>query len=227
MTAMFHIIGLTGPKGSGKDTVAGLLRTHAGFYPLAFADALREEVCDAWRFEPLYLIRPETKEHPLSALALRKCQSDSFVARMVLDHTARGATLDLDAPRSPRQILQWWGTEYRRAQDPAYWTSMLERRIERLLGSGNQNRLVITDVRFDNEAEILRVEPLGAQIWQITRPGCGVPMGSHVSEVSGAQFQPDAVIDNGSDVLHLRQQVMNRWWALDAGLAKVTAEITL
>ena len=84
MTTPFKIIGLTGPKGSGKDTVASLLRTHAGFYPLAYADALREEVCDAWRFEPLYLIRPETKEHPLSDLALRKCQSDSFVGRMVI-----------------------------------------------------------------------------------------------------------------------------------------------
>lgn len=225
MTTPFQIIGLTGPKGSGKDTVASLLRTHAGFYACAFADALREEVCDAWRFEPVYLIRPETKEHPLTALTLRKCQSDSFVARMVLDHTARGATLDLDAPRSPRQILQWWGTEYRRQQDPDYWTSMLERRVERLLTSGNQTRLVVTDCRFGNEVAMLRAEPLGARIWQLTRPGCGVPFGSHVSEVTGAQFEPDAVIDNSADILHLRQQVMNRWWALDAGLAKVNAEI--
>lgn len=225
MTAPFNIIGLTGPKGSGKDTVAALLRTHAGFYPLAFADALREEICDAWRFEPVYLMRPETKEHSLSDLALRRCQSDSFVGRMVIWANQQGQPLDLDAPRSPRQIMQWWGTEYRRAQDPDYWTSMLERRIERLLGSGNQNRLVVTDVRFDNEADVLRAEPLGAQIWQITRPGRGVPMGSHISEVSGAQFQPDAVIDNGSDILQLRQQVMNRWWALDAGLARVNAEI--
>ena len=41
MTTPFKIIGLTGPKGCGKDTVAALLRTHAGFYSLAFADALR------------------------------------------------------------------------------------------------------------------------------------------------------------------------------------------
>lgn len=225
MTTPFKIIGLTGPKGCGKDTVAALLRTHAGFYSLAFADALREEVCDAWRFEPVYLIRPETKEHPLSDLALRKCQSDRFVGRMVIWASSTGKTLDLDAPRSPRQIMQWWGTEYRRAQDPDYWTVMLERRIESLLLSG-QTRLVVTDVRFDNEAATVRAEPFGAKIWAITRPGCSVPAGSHVSETSGQRFTPDAVIDNSGDILHLRQQVMNRWWALDAGLSSVKAEIT-
>lgn len=225
MTTPFKIIGLTGPKGCGKDTVAALLRTHAGFYSLAFADALREEVCDAWRFEPVYLIRPETKEHPLSDLALRKCQSDSFVGRMVIWASSTGKTLDLDAPRSPRQIMQWWGTEYRRAQDPDYWTVMLERRIESLLLSG-QTRLVVTDVRFDNEAATVRAEPFGAKIWAITRPGCSVPAGSHVSETSGQRFTPDAVIDNSGDILHLRQQVMNRWWALDAGLSSVKEEIT-
>ena len=226
MTTPFKIIGLTGPKGSGKDTVASLLRTHAGFYPLAYADALREEVCDAWRFEPLYLIRPETKEHPLTALALRKCLNDGFVARMVLEHSERGAKLDLDAPRSPRQILQWWGTEYRRHQDPDYWISMLAQRIERLTMLGHHTRLVVTDCRFENEIDTVRAAPFGGRIWQITRPGCGVPFGSHVSEVTGAQFAPDAVIDNSGDILHLRQQVLNRWWALDAGLTNVNAEIT-
>jgi hypothetical protein len=225
MTTPFNIIGLTGPKGVGKDTVASLLGTHAGFYHCAYADALREEVCEAWRFEPLYLIRPETKEHPLSDLAMRKCQSDSFVARMVIEHNLRGTTLDMDAPRSPRQILQWWGTEYRRQQDPDYWTKMLKHRIAYIIGDGLQTRIVVTDCRFENEIAMLRAEPFGGRIWQITRPGFGVPFGSHVSEATGAQFAPDAVIDNSGDILHLRQQVLNRWWALDAGLSRVTASI--
>lgn len=225
MTQPFHIIGLTGPKGSGKDTVAHLLRTHAGFYSLSFADGLREEVCDAWNIEPLYLIRPETKEHPLSDLALRKCLSDAFVARMVLWHADHGQTLDLDAPRSPRQIMQWWGTEYRRAIDPDYWVLQLERRIERALIAGDQTRLVVTDCRFANEVQTIRSAEFGGALWQVTRPGCTVPAGSHVSEVTGAGFEPDAIIDNSGDMRHLQQQVLGLWWAMDAGLAEVRVEI--
>lgn len=225
MTQPFHLIGLTGPKGSGKDTVASLLRTHAGFYPIAFADALREEIGHAFCIEPLYLIRPETKEHPLSDLALRKCLSDAFVGRMALQHLDRGVDIDMDAPRSPRQIMQWWGTEYRRTQDADYWTVMLERRIERLIMSGDQRRIVVTDVRFDNEVACIRAEEFGGVLWQVTRTGRDVPEGSHVSEVTGEQFEPDAVIDNSGDIRHLQQQVLGKWWAMDAGLAAVNVEI--
>lgn len=225
MTQPFHIIGLTGPKGSGKDTVANLLRTHAGFYPLAFADTLRDEICSAWSVEPIYLVRRETKEHPMTALALRKCLADSFVAHMQLWHAAHGQELDLDCPRSPRQIMQWWGTEYRRSKDPDYWVSMLERRIQHLITSGDQTRLVVTDVRFDNEAQCIRAPYFSGPIWCVTRPGCDVPSGSHVSEVTGIDFAPDAVIDNSADIRHLQQQVLGLWWAMDAGLQSVEVRI--
>jgi hypothetical protein len=225
MTQPFNLIGLTGPAGSGKDTVAAMLRTHAGFYPLAFADALREEVSAAWRIEPLFLIRRETKEHPMSDLAMRKCLNDGFVVRTMIAHSEIGRALDMDAPRSPRQIMQWWGTEYRRQQDSEYWTRMLERRVERLIAAGDQRRLVVTDCRFGNEVACLRAPHLAGVLWQITRPGCGVSFGSHVSEVSGADFQPDRVIENSGDMTNLKRQVLGKWWALDAGLADVTVEI--
>lgn len=226
MTQPFHIIGLTGPKGSGKDTVAALLRTHAGFYQVAFADALREEVCEAFGVEPLYLIRPETKEHQLTDLALRKCLSDPFVARMVIHHSQRGQPLDMEAPRSPRQILQWWGTEYRRHRDADYWMGKLMTRIERLIVAGDQSRIVVTDCRFANEVAALRAPDFAGVLWQVMRPGCDVPAGAHVSEVTGEHFAPDAVIDNSGGMRHLQQIVLGKWWAMDAGLGEVTVEIT-
>ena len=224
MSKPFHVIGLTGPKGCGKDTVAELLRTHAGFYVCAFADQLRREVCRAYREEPIQFTRRETKEHPLSALALRRCFDEAFVARMGLLHLDRGVDLDLDAPRSPRQIMQWWGTEYRRLIDPDYWADGLHAHIHGLLSVNDANRIAVTDVRFENEAETITA--LGGVIWQVKRPGCTVPSDAHVSEVDGSQFEPTAVIDNNGDIRHLQEQVLARWLELDAGLSGVEVRIS-
>jgi hypothetical protein len=45
------------------------------------------------------------------------------------------------------KLLQWWGTEYRRAQDPDYWVNKLFSSIPKDLDIA-----LITDVRFPNEA---------------------------------------------------------------------------
>ena len=44
------------------------------------------------------------------------------------------------------KLLQWWGTDYRRAQDPGYWTKKLFANIP-----SDTDIALITDVRFPNE----------------------------------------------------------------------------
>ncbi|MGH8758956.1 MAG: hypothetical protein ACREVW_05500 [Burkholderiales bacterium] len=224
MSKPYHVIALTGPASCGKDTVADLLVVHCGFRKLAFADPLRNEVADAFGIEPLYLTRRETKEHPMSCLALRKSRADGFVGRMMIAHDQRGEKLDLDAPRSPRQVLQWWGTDYRRAQDPAYWTTQTSARIHYLLTERLTRSIVISDCRFDNETDLVRNQH-GGLIWQVKRNGVEVPEGSHQSETTGAEFEPDAVINNNHDMRHLQQLVLGEFWAYDAGLTGVTVQI--
>lgn len=46
-----------------------------------------------------------------------------------------------------RSILQWWGTEFRRAQDPFYWV----RRLAQQIADEAPQFALITDVRFLNE----------------------------------------------------------------------------
>ena len=223
MNKPFILIGLTGPAGSGKDTVANLLQTHCGFHQLAFADPLRNEVCSAFGIEPDHLTQRETKEHAMSCLALHKCAERAFVDRMVVEHQAPGGLVSphfLTAPRSPRQIMQWWGTDYRRTQRPDYWTAKTAAHINQLA----VNRIVVTDVRFSNEADV--ITRFGGLIWRVTRPGCEVALGAHISEVTGEAFAPAATIHNSHDIKHLQQLVLGELWAYDAGLKAVKVEIT-
>lgn len=209
-----HVIGLAGPAGSGKDTVAELLATHRNAHALAFADALRTEVVEAFCITHSMLTQRETKEHPMSALALSRCLDHAFVYRLGAHHFSpqglpgvQGDTLDIDAPRSPRQIMQWWGTEYRRAMQRDYWTSKAVQHVQWLHKARAARLVVITDVRFADEAELVR--RLGGQIWQIKRPGCDVATDAHTSEVTGEAFAPDVVINNSYDIAHLQQLVLN------------------
>ncbi len=224
MTHHTHVIGLTGPMGSGKDTVADLLTTHCGAHKLAFADALRGEIADAFNIESVFLTRRETKEHPLSALALAHCLDTAFVGRMIIQHQqCNDGLLNLNTPRSPRQIMQWWGTEYRRALEPGYWVRKAAQRIHCMHKALGARLIVITDVRFDDEAQLVRA--LGGQIWQIKRPGCEVGSTAHVSEVTGEAFEPNQVINNDHDLRHLLQLVLGGWAARAWGLPGVRVEV--
>lgn len=213
------IIGLTGLAGTGKDTVAHILQTHCGGAVLAFADALRAEIVDAYCIEHIHLTRRETKEHPLSALALARCTDSAFVDRIAVHHMRAGLPLDLAAPRSPRQIMQWWGTEYRRHSNPSYWVQKARQSVSWTLQAIRPNLVVLTDVRFANEADL--VHAMGGRIWQIKRPGHEALATAHSSEVDGSAFAPTATINNAHDIRHLQGLVLSEFASLAWGVPGV------
>lgn len=106
-----------------------------------------------------------------------------------------------------RKILQTHGTEYRRSQDPEYWIKKLKQNIE----SSNVGAIVISDVRFQNEAAFIKEYAPDSEIWRVDRPG--LQSDSHVSEQEYLQIKPDHVISNDGDLQHLAQQVIE---ALDS-----------
>jgi hypothetical protein len=80
--------------------------------------------------------------------------------------------------RRIRILLQWWGTEYRRHVDPDYWVKRLE---ETITSADPEDKFVITDLRFPNEAEM--VKRLGGEVWKIVGREAENPgVDNHLSE---------------------------------------------
>ena len=219
------IIALTGLAGTGKDSVADILVRHASFHKLAFADALRHEVTEAYRLrmdDTIALLTDRAaKETPTQRLALTECSDFGFIGAVAL---ATRATVSQDwcnAPRSPRQIMQWWGTEYRRAQRVDYWTHRLADHIRQLHKLDGRDRFVIPDCRFENEATMVRRR--GGLVWQVCRAGIESVEGNHASQTDGSKLGPDNIIDNHASLDVLRDQVMAEWTAqLQAEVARAT-----
>lgn len=211
------IIGLTGANGAGKDTaasmLAGVLRNYGiQSATLAFADALYEEVAAAFGVTVKGLKSRVWKEEPQGHLALEFCKAKPFVDAMA-------SKVPIDAWLSPRQILQYWGTEYRRTQQPDYWVQRLQAKVQELHAAGILD-VVITDVRFADEAAALRA--MGGQIWRIDRPNLVAASTGHVSEVSGQEFQPEATIRNEGSLDLLRHTCHQTLLRTAATQAKAT-----
>lgn len=214
---MIRVIGLLGAKGSGKDTLAKLLINRLGFVRLSFADALYREVSEAYGVSTAFLENRKTKEKPLWKLRLANCKDLNFVevALLVL-HSGRCRSgwlgrllnrglsrmirfLDMHLPRSPRWTLQVWGTEYRRGGKygyDAYWIDKVRPVIE----ANREARYVITDVRFLNEAKMVR--ECNGILLRVRRPAleereaaarkAGVQTAWHRSETELAKYPVDA-----------------------------------
>ena len=185
------IVALTGRPGVGKDSIGDVLAPQQGFARIAFADALRREVAEAWRIDLRMLTDRPTKELELPALAAGMCSDPAFM-RWVVD----GGD-SLTAPRSPRWALQRWAS-FKRRFTPDYYASIVERWIGRQLGSG-WNRIVVTDLRDPVEEAMLR--RLGAKVVRVHRPElAALPSDTamHVSE-QHHRIKADAdILNDGS-----------------------------
>lgn len=227
MTDKLHIIALTGQAGSGKDTAADMLVGACRFTKLAFADALRREVAAAFRLDvdnmQSLLSDRAAKETPTTRLALIECRDFGFIGAVALANRSTVTHEWATQGRTPRQILQWWGTEYRRAQRLDYWTSTLYSHLHQLHKLDGRTRFVITDCRFENEAALVR--SLGGVVWQIERPGLPQVENGHASTADPIKLQPSAVIPNATSLNALREAVLGEWWAWEAQLESVKVEI--
>jgi hypothetical protein len=169
---MQRVVGLIGRKGAGKDTAAKALIA-AGWRRLAYAEPLYLEVAGAFGVTVDFLSNRDTKETPLPEMALYKCRDQVFVAVCIAEAgmqlgvtSARKIRAFLRAPRSPRQNLQCWGTEYkRRIVHPLYWLNQ----VRDIIRANPGTNFVITDVRYPDEA-LLATDEFGGMLGRVDRP---------------------------------------------------------
>lgn len=98
---------------------------------------------------------------------------------------------------SYRQLAQTLGTEWGRTLHPDLWLILLDATLKNL---PHDAKIVITDVRFENEANWIRQH---GTLWHITRPNHTNNVRAHSSE-NGIQYQPgETFIVNDNTLNHL------------------------
>lgn len=233
------LVGLTGLKRSGKDTVAGFMAGY-GYRPLALAtplkqialaldpfvdgdvrlseangrfgqeiERLRSKTRDAFLHwvNPEVLINNAVAQDIINAL-------DPFVngnGRLrVFDSIYGEAIKDTAVGPEARRTWQRLGTDAgRNVLGNSLWTDIAQRRLQTMLATG-LDRIAVTDVRFDDEAEW--VKSLGGSVLEIVRPGLK-SVDSHASEAGVDERLIDSTIVNDGTLDELAGKAID--WLFD------------
>jgi hypothetical protein len=179
------IIGLSGIKGSGKDTVGAYLLKEHGFERKAFADPLKKSIAALF-------------DIPFKDVDTLKIDNEAKV------EVTTSLGLGLHSGLSFREFLQRYGTEaHREIFGFDFW-------LDQTLPMGGYypgRAIVVTDVRFRNEAE--RVRALGGINWLVlretVRPEETTPQ--HSSEVCDYLDLIDHGIDNNGTIDELGEKI--------------------
>lgn len=135
---------------------------------------------------------------------LKEISSDLFDIPLDRLHSRKGKNeFDERWGLTHRQILQKFGTEVGRAINPYVWVYHVKKWIE----NKPERDIVISDVRFKTEAEMIR--SLGGHIWNIKRkaPAVLFEEDSHISETEQDEIESDLVIYNNGTITDLHRVI--------------------
>lgn len=172
------LIGICGAAGSGKDSIADTLVNDYGYIRNRFADPLYEMVSAMSGYTVNQLQDRALKEKPISWLG----------------------------GKTPRQLLQTLGTDWGRELICSdVWIRSVEKRVKLALEDGRYS--VITDLRFDNEAEW--IHGMGGEIWRVVRdvPDSVACKSEHSSEAGVSDAAVDRTIENNGSIEQLNHRV--------------------
>lgn len=207
------VVGLSGYKQAGKDSVADVLVRDYGFTKMAFADPIKRMVrildpivgyesqgvycdCDECRsmFVPVYL----TELYEEMGLTEDEIKRSEFGDEV-------------------RRLWQRFGTEVVREMDEDFWVKIAGRELMK----STAERVVFTDVRFENEADFiydlsdggiyderfgLALVADSSSVWRVARPSQH-PTDVHVSEQMIGLLGEQVTILNDGPLEDLKEPV--------------------
>lgn len=193
---MTKIVALSGYARSGKDTAAQAL-LDAGWKRLSFADKMREA---ALALDPIVEVidTDYTLEEPEPLLPPLPVRLSTHVSNL-------GWTRAKQVPEV-RRFLQRLGTEMgRNLFGENFW-------VDIALKDAPKGNLVVTDLRYPNEADAIRQQ--GGMVIRVERSGVG-PVNDHPTEHSLDDYRFDYTLLNNWDIDSLQRnllEVVNGWF---------------
>lgn len=208
------IVGISGKARSGKGEFAETGKITFGAKEFSFGSSVKMECMELMNeIGSPYEIRNfygtnEDKEEWIDLVdeelrIIRKTHPD-FLKILLVKGQMSGCMCGKCSPTHVkftfRSLMQWWGTEYRRAQDDNYW---VKKTLD--LCSGNEV-YIISDLRFKNEAKGIR--DAGGYLIRVERPGRpSISNANHPSEIDLDDWEDwDHVILNASTIESYRAE---------------------
>ena len=162
------IIGLTGLAQSGKSTVANFLVTQRNYRRMRLAQGLKD---------------------------MARCIG---LTENQVDGDAKEIPLELLCGKTPRYFLQMLGTEFgRNLIGSELWKNITEQRIKDYLLENPNNKVVVDDIRFINELDMIK--NLGGVVIRIVRIG-QVSTSTHPSETALNNIELPTIIAESGDM---------------------------
>ena len=197
MSQIREVYGITGLKGHGKDYFAKLVRGYNSDFAVDhFARHLKELSSRIFGLSVEQVNDTILKESPLPNGSIHL---DEYLSPM------RSLTeLDIKpcgkVAATPREVLQFFGTEYVRHADHGYWVDVLIKNISDL------SRVLVPDLRFLNErAALLGIHGKVIQILRLDMKNSKTD--SHRSESEMAQLKPDLLLGTFTDDASIPRRV--------------------
>lgn len=208
---MTQLIGISGKKGRGKDTVFSILSQLLEDRDLVVE---REGFADRLKLSAKRCFEPDAEFDP-SVLQWSDYLKNHGYVQFIIEHESGVHSHTITG----REFLQNYGTEaHRDVFGKDFW-------INAVLPEDWQDRhpdtdvLVITDVRFPNEAE--RVLEVGGSIWEVQRPELDKQevADTHASEIPLPRRYIDHIIVNDSSLYALVHKVERAWDLTQKGIS--------
>lgn len=207
------IVGFGYKAGVGKDTSGDYLASKYGFTKDRFARSLKDMCMELFSLSSADVDTEEGKSREFDTPVTYTKHLDAVVFSRVFSDL-RGCGIDpshLEVPsseswlgrklRTPREVLQFVGTDVIRNYFPDYHLEML------LARASSSAHVAVCDVRFPNEAYALK--SAGGVLVNVVRPVTAVGGGvsAHKSETALDGFKWDYVVENTGSFEDLYKQL--------------------